>query len=119
MPVAKLKTLAIVILLVANLLLLCILIPTRIEQQKEQDALRQSLSQLFAAEGIALDPDSIPQDMTLHALELGEDANADQKAAAALLGQNAEMQSSTAIAASINPMPVPAGSTAAVIFRHS
>lgn len=93
MPVAKLKTLAIVILLAANLLLLSILIPTRIEQQQEEDALRQSLSQLFAAESITLDPDSIPQEITLYELELGENAAADEKAATALLGQDAQLQS--------------------------
>lgn len=88
MPPSKLKNLAILILLMANLALVALLVPGRLAQQREQASLRQSLTQLCADRGIALDPETIPQDVTLFALELAENPDADLAAAAALLGED-------------------------------
>ena len=87
MPVSKLKNLAILILLLANLALLAMLVPSRLATRQEAEQMRASLSQLCAAQDVALDPDSIPDTASLYALELGEDAEADLRAATALLGQ--------------------------------
>lgn len=87
MPVSKLKNLAILILLLANLALLAMLVPSRLATRQEAEQMRAFLSQLCAAQDVALDPDSIPDTASLYALELGEDAEADLRAATALLGQ--------------------------------
>lgn len=87
MPVAKLKNIALLILLAANLILLGFLVPNRAAQQRQELELRESLSGLFADEGIVLAADSIPQTRTLYALQL-TGSTADQlRAAAALLGE--------------------------------
>lgn len=87
MPVSKLKNLAILILLLANLALLALLIPSRLALSREEARMRTSLSQLCAAQDVDLDPDEIPNTASLYALELGEGAEADLRAATALLGQ--------------------------------
>ena len=68
MPVSKLKNLALLILLLANLLLVAILIPNRMDRQREAERTRQSLQQLCAAQQITLDPAAIPDTVTLYAL---------------------------------------------------
>ena len=93
MPNSKLKTLAIVILLAANLLLAALLIPRQTARRQEQEALRQSLSRLCAEQEITLDPQSIPDDVTLFALELAESSEEALQAAVALLGKDAAAQS--------------------------
>lgn len=87
MPASKLKNLAILILLLANLALLGLLIPARLARAQEDDRLRSSLSELCAARDVTLDPQAIPNTMELFALELGEDSDADLQTAMALLGQ--------------------------------
>lgn len=87
MPASKLKNLAILILLLANAALLAILLPGRLAERREAQQLRQSLSDLYAAQNVALDPGLIPDAATLYVLELGEDRTAEQAAAAALLGE--------------------------------
>ena len=63
MPVSKLKTLALLILLLANAILICILVPNRIEEQQEGERARQSLQTLCARHSIAIDPQTIPDIM--------------------------------------------------------
>lgn len=92
MPVSKLKNLAILILLLANLALLAVLVPARLARAQEADRLRESLSQRCAAEEVELTPDVIPNTVDLYALELGEDEDADLAAATALLGQELVVQ---------------------------
>ena len=92
MPVSKLKNLAILILLLANLALLAVLIPNRLARAREADRLRETLSELCAAEDVALSPNAVPNTVDLYALELGEDEEADLAAATALLGQEVVFQ---------------------------
>ena len=49
MPVSKLKNLAILILLLANLALLAVLIPNRLARAREADRLRETLSEIGRA----------------------------------------------------------------------
>lgn len=88
LPVSKLKNLTILILLLANLALLGILLPGRRAQAQEAASLRQSLSALYAAQDVDLDPGVIPDTVTLYVLELAESPDADLQAAEALLGQD-------------------------------
>lgn len=92
MPVSKLKNLVILILLLANLAMLGLLVPGQMEERREAESLRQSLSELYAAQDVVLDPAIIPDTVTLYALELGEDAAADLQAAKALLGDHVLVQ---------------------------
>ena len=92
MPVRKIKSIAILILLFANLAILCMLIPNRIQQQREAAALRTSLSQLFQEQDIQLDPNIIPDTVALYALKLGEDPSWSLQAATALLGEQVIVQ---------------------------
>lgn len=87
MPVSKLKNLALLILLLANLALLTLLVPSKVAQRREDDNLRQSLSDLYAQQQVDLDPDLVPDTVTLYALELAESTEANLQAAEALLGQ--------------------------------
>ena len=92
LPVSKLKNLVILILLLANLAMLGLLVPGQMEERREAESLRQSLSELYAAQDVVLDPAIIPDTVTLYALELGEDAAADLQAAKALLGDHVLVQ---------------------------
>ena len=60
MPISKLKNLAILILLLANLALLLLVIPARFVTKQEADTLHDSLCSLYARQEIALAPDIIP-----------------------------------------------------------
>ncbi len=92
MPVSKLKNLTILILLLANLAMLGLLLPGRLAERREETALRESLSQLYADQEVALSPSIIPESATLYVLELAEDPTADQQAATALLGSQVQTQ---------------------------
>ena len=92
MPTPKLKNLALFILLLANLLLLGVLVPNRMARAREADSLRQSLQTLCAQQQVELDPEIIPDTVTLYALELAEDSQASLQAAAALLGEQILVQ---------------------------
>lgn len=92
MPVSKLKTLALLILLLANAILICILVPNRIDEQQEGERARQSLQTLCARHSITIDPQIIPDTVTLYALELSEDNRTSLQAATALLGEQVLVQ---------------------------
>lgn len=92
MPVSKLKTLAILILLLANIALLSLVVPNRIAKNQEAQNLRTSLQDLCAQQQVTLDPQSIPDTATLYTLELAESAQADLQAATALLGNQVLVQ---------------------------
>lgn len=87
MPVPKLKTLAILILLLANGILAVIVFPGRMAVRREEEELRQSLCRLYAQQEITLEPETIPDTTDLYVLELKEDAESDVQAARALLGE--------------------------------
>lgn len=92
MPVSKLKNLALLILLLANVLLVAILVPTRTALNQDAEQMRQSLQQLCAEQQITLSTDAIPDTVTLYALELAEDSRANLQAATALLGEQVLIQ---------------------------
>lgn len=86
MPVSKLKNLAILILLMANILLILVVVPTSAAARREQTALRDSLQALYEQQNITLDPDAVPNTVSLYMLELKEDSQANRRAASVLLG---------------------------------
>ena len=92
LPVPKLKNLALLILLLANLLLAAVLIPNRMEQAREAEQIRRSLQDLCAGQQVAVDPAAIPDTVTLYALELSEDNRSGLQAATALLGEQVLVQ---------------------------
>ena len=92
LPVSKLKNLALLILLIANLILASVLVPNRIRQHQEGEAMRQTLQQLCRRQSVEIDPDCIPEAVTLYALELAEDNAAALQAATALLGEQVLVQ---------------------------
>ena len=88
MPVSKLKNLAILILLLANLALALLVVPNRLHVRQETKALHDSLCSLYEQQAITLDPDAIPDTVSLYVLELKEDGSGSLQAARALLGEN-------------------------------
>lgn len=91
MPVSKLKNLAILILLLANLALLALVIPSRLAAGQQTDELHQSLCDLYANQDIDLPPEIIPDTASLYVLELKESEDATLQAASALLGESLEI----------------------------
>jgi len=87
MPASKLKNLTLLILLLANLALVAILLPGKLAQRQQAADLRQSLSDLYAGQEIVLNPDIVPDTVTLYVLELAESSDANLQAATALLGE--------------------------------
>lgn len=87
MPNSKLKNLTILILLLANLCLLAVILPIHMEQQREAENSRQSVSRLYENEHLHLDPAIIPETDVLYALQLGSDGDGDYRAVTALLGE--------------------------------
>ncbi len=92
MPAPKLKNLAILILLVANLVLALVVFPSRVGVRQETEALHRSLCDLYAQREITLSPEVIPDTTSLYVLELTEDSESDLQAATALLGQQLLVQ---------------------------
>ncbi len=87
MPVSKLKNLAILILLMANLILAMIVIPGRVATARETEVLHDSLCTLYEQQQITLDPDTIPETVPLYVLEIQENSAGGLQAATALLGE--------------------------------
>ena len=92
MPVSKLKTLAILILLLANLALLVLVVPARLATARDAATLHDSLCSLYEAQEIPLTPDAIPDTVPLYVLELKETDAGSLQAAKALLGEELLMQ---------------------------
>ena len=88
MPVSKLKNLAILILALANLALILLVLPSRLEAQQETAALNDSLCGLYAQQEISLSPEIIPDTVPLYVLELKEVSGGSLQAATALLGEH-------------------------------
>lgn len=87
MPVSKVKNIVILVLLLADLILLALMVPGRIAQGAEKTDLRNTLSELYKKENISLRAEQIPEGMPLYAVQLGENASAQLRAAGALLGE--------------------------------
>ena len=92
MPISKLKNLAILILLLANLALLALVLPARFATKQEADTLHDSLCSLYTRQEISLSPDIIPDTVPLYVLELKETDAGSLPAAKALLGEELLMQ---------------------------
>lgn len=87
MPASKLKNLVILILLLCNAFLLILVIPGRYQAQKQRNALREELGNLYAGYGLSLPEGKLPEGQDLHLLEAQYDAEAALTAARALLGE--------------------------------
>lgn len=92
MPVSKLKNLAILILLFANLALLALVVPARLSTRQESDALHEALCDLYARQEIDLPSSCIPDTASLYVLEVKDSGDADLLAARALLGETLEAE---------------------------
>ena len=87
MPVSKLKNLAILILLLANIVMVCLLIPRQLEKHTQQQDLVDSLSTLCAEQNVALQPGCIGTSLALYTLELHERTDAEAAALEVLPGK--------------------------------
>ena len=87
MPASKLKNLAILILLLCNVFLLILVIPGRYQAQKQRNALREELVNLYAGYGLSLPEGALPEGQDLYLLEAQYDAEVALTAARALLGE--------------------------------
>lgn len=92
MPVSKLKNLALLILLLANVALLSLVVPSKLEEQRQAQALLLELQTLCRQQQVELAENAIADPVTLYTLELAEDSQADLQAAAALLGEQILVQ---------------------------
>ena len=101
MPVSKLKNLALLILLLANLLLLALLIPKKLEQHKQAEDLRVSLSQFCNKQNVSLDPDIVPETTPLYEMELTGGTAGKQAALQALLGEHTLSEDSSISASAL------------------
>lgn len=86
MPVSKLKNLTIFILLMANLALILLVAPNRVQSRQEEEALWESLERLYTEAEITLSPEARADTLSLYQLELKEGGDADLQAAGVLLG---------------------------------
>lgn len=92
MPVSRLKNLVILILLLANGALLVLVVPNQLARTREQEQLHAALGELCARENVTLAAGAVPDTVTLYPLELREAAQADLRAATALLGEEVLVQ---------------------------
>lgn len=92
MPVSKLKNLAILILLLANLAMILLVAPGRREAKEEKAALWDSLCTLYEEAGVQLPSEAVTETVSLYLLELKENPQADLQTATALLGQQLLVQ---------------------------
>lgn len=89
MAMSKLKNIILAILIAANLLLLALVIPARREARASEQAIFDSLQQLFAEYGVTLDTALPTDEAPLAPLVLEADETAQATAARALLGEDA------------------------------
>ncbi len=92
MPAPKMKTLAIFILLLANIALAVLVLPSRISIRNQEDSMRESLCSLYEKQEITLSPETIPETIPLYVLELEENSQSDLQAAKILLGDQLLVQ---------------------------
>lgn len=87
MPASKLKNLIILILLLCNVFLLILVVPGRLQAQKQRNALREELVTLYAGYGLSLPDGALPEGQDLYLLEAQYDSEVALTAARALLGE--------------------------------
>ena len=93
MPASKLKNLVILILLLCNVFLLFLVIPGRYQAQKQRNALREELVNLYAGYGLSLPDGPLPEGQDLYRLEAQYDSEVALTAARALLGEQVLVES--------------------------
>ena len=87
MGAAKVKNLALIILVLLNCALLILVIPMRLQERSQNQRTLQALNNLYQNAEVQL-PDTLPEGQNLHALEATLDAEAANTAATAILGGN-------------------------------
>lgn len=92
MSVSKIKNLILLILVLSVIGLLALVIPTRLSQAQEEEALHAQLEELFASYDIQLDRNILPHSVNLYAIELTAQKEDSAKTASALLGADATLR---------------------------
>ena len=86
MPASKVKNIILLLLVLVNLLLLSIVIPTARERQEQYETTAAQLEALYSQYDIRLDASNLPATRTLYTLEFSPDDDAGLEAMQALLG---------------------------------
>lgn len=86
MPASKLKNITIFILLLANLFLLVLVLPSRTAQKKQTAQTERQLSSLLDSAGVTLVPDKLPETEDCYCLSLTMSEELQSAAAESLLG---------------------------------
>ena len=90
----RLKTIILLMLLVANLCLLAAVLPVYRQRENQRAALTSALDALLAQQGVQFDAAALPEEQTLYALELTYSTDAEFAAVNALLpGARADVTS--------------------------
>lgn len=89
MAASKVKNLVILILLLVNVFLLVLVVPSRVRAGQQEKATAQQLSRLFEAYDIALSPETIPRGERLYDQQVSSAAEATILAVKELLGDGA------------------------------
>jgi len=87
MKMSQLKTLIIVVLVIANLFLLSLVVPAQVMRARQRTEVKQSIASLLEKSGISIDEKSIPDDFDIAPLDILRNTKAQQIAARALLGE--------------------------------
>ena len=86
MKMSQLKTLFIVVLVLANLFLLSLVVPRQAARSRQRDEVKQSIVSLLEKNGISMDKRAIPNDRDMSELDIERNAKAQETAAKAVLG---------------------------------
>lgn len=86
MKSGSIKNLMILILVLVNIFMLILVVPQQLQTKREQEELNQTLSHLFARQGISFDPDIIPKEVSLYPLDYENGGNPELSAVENLLG---------------------------------
>ncbi len=92
MSAAKVKNMVILILLLVNVFLLALVIPSRVRTGQQEQSTARQLSRLFASYEIELNADVIPHGETLYDQQLSSGTEATVAAVQALLGADASVE---------------------------
>ena len=86
MKMSQLKTLFIVVLVLANLFLLSPVVPRQVARNRQRDEMKQSIVSLLEKSGISMDKKTVPDDKDISPLDIKRNAKAQETAARAVLG---------------------------------
>ena len=96
MPVSKVKSIAILLLVLVNAFLLALVVPSHVLQQRQLRQTQTQLENLFQAQGITLDAARLPKTPALQALTVTYTADLTLSAARALLGDEVLLEEDSA-----------------------